>query len=104
MKALEQHANREHIFVDEAWVCSANDSDQETIAFLSRQKESALRKCLWIAFRPEEATHVFEGERQLGKVFRNQPNIVKYLNRNGRQEANQADCNNPLVTTILYKR
>ena len=95
-KLLADNLNRRHVFVDEALVCQAEKEYLEAI------DEAALTKCLWMAFRPDVSERV-EGERQLSKVFRNQPNIVRYLKlEQGLHKL--ADDINPAVTTIIHER
>ncbi len=97
LRLIEQNVNRQHVFIDEA------SFSPEEERHLERLDESQMQKCLWIAFSQRDykyANFVFKGERQLKRVFRNQPNIIRYLRLNSSGVG--VDRNHPQVTTIIH--
>ena len=95
--ALRQNVGSQHVFVDETFYTAA------TLNYLRGLEEANMSKCLWIAFRPDEKPAHVEGARRLQKVFRNQPNIARYL-KMVQDAKTEVDINNPPVAIIVYQR
>ncbi len=95
---IKQNVNKRHLLLDEVY-----DGEDDVSRHLSSVKEDDLNKCLWIVLDPERREESIGGQqRTLKRVFRNQPNIVRYLKRNEKEEFKEVDPNNPPVVTIFY--
>ena len=98
VELIEHKVKKQNVFVDEV-------TDLEVSYPLSLLEESELVHHLWIALRPGKSiTETLEEMRDLKRVFRNQPNIIRYLRLNDLREENlEVDRNNPPVVTVFHK-
>ena len=99
-KVLRQKVAKSHVIVDEVI-----DHGGFVLDDLERNGEDSLANCLWIAHSSDCNRIANKGDSNLKRVFRNQPNIIRYLNFNKETEANtDMDSNNPPVITIFYHK
>ncbi len=100
-KLLVQNVNNQHVFVDEL-------DDYHRIKNKG-YLESSMSKYFWIAMSADVYHLEMPDEKEdevhcLRKVFRNQPNIIRYLKlHNDVEVKDEMDRNNPPVVTIFYE-
>ncbi len=99
IETLKANVNRRHVFIDE-YLGSVDIS--KFIRYKSLN-ESTLAKCIWVASYNGYSNLRAVSVTPLKKVFRNQPNIIKYLELDSAEDA-APDVNNPPVTNIICKQ
>ena len=99
LKMLKDNVNKRHVFVDE-YDSIANELEE----FCKEESldESKMTRCLWVA-SPVPYSMSSNYVKELKKVFRNQPNIIRHLDLEVGSATAKDDNNPPVITVICSK-